>query len=175
MFLIKRKGDPTDIMLFLVIIFFLAVSLAIAVYANTIIHKVISDTTLNESQAYSQIDSAFTKVNDYAVQRTFTFIWGLLILGIIISSFLVRVHPIFMFLYIIMLIVTIFISIFLANSYATIVDNSLLSDISSKFETMTWLMQHIVQVLIGVGALSMIIIFGKIGGGGSSSPSQQDI
>lgn len=173
--MLRRKGDPTDIILFLVIVFFLVVSLVIAIYTNTIIHKVISDTVLNESAAYNSIDQAFTKVNDYGVQRTFTFIWGLLILGIIVSSFLVRVHPAFMFLYIIMLVVTIFISIFLANSYALIVENQQLADISDKFEMMTWLMQHIVKVLIGVGALSMVIIFGKIGGGGNSSSNQQDI
>jgi hypothetical protein len=173
--MLRRKGDPTDIILFLVIVFFLVVSLVIAIYTNTIIHKVISDTVLNESAAYNSIDQAFTKVNDYGVQRTFTFIWGLLIFGIIVSSFLVRVHPVFMFLYIIMLVVTIFISIFLANSYALIVENQQLADISDKFEMMTWLMQHIVKVLIGVGALSMVIIFGKIGGGGNSSSNQQDI
>ena len=170
---IKKKGDPTDIILFLVIIFFLVVSLVIAIYTNTIIHRVISTTVLNESQAYDSIDQAFTKVNDYGVQRTFTFIWGLLVLGIIVSSFLVRVHPVFMFIYIILLVVTIFVSIFLANAYATIVENAQLADIADKFEMMTWVMQHIVKILIGVGALSMIIIFGKIGG--NSSPSTQDI
>ena len=73
-----------------------------------------------------------------------------------------------------MLAVTIFVSIFLANSYATLVENPLFVEIASNYEMMTWVMQHIVKILIGVGALSMIIIFGKIGGGGSEN-SQQDI
>jgi uncharacterized membrane protein len=77
-----------------------------------------------------------------------------------------------MFIYIILLVVTIFVSIFLANAYATIVENAQLADIADKFEMMTWVMQHIVKILIGVGALSMIIIFGKIGGNSQSSAGQ---
>jgi hypothetical protein len=170
----RKKGDPTDIVLFLVIIFFLTVSIVITLFVNNIISEdVISGTVLNSSSAYESINESFTNINEFGVQRTFIFIFALFIIGILISSFLIRVHPVFLFLYIIMLAVTIFVSIFLANSYATIVDNPLLAEIAENYEMMTWVMQHIVKILIGVGALSMIIIFGKIGGGGDGS--QQDI
>jgi len=171
----RKRGDPTDIVLFLVILFFLAVSIVIALFVNNIIlEDVISGTVLNSSSAYESINDSFTNVNELGVQRTFIFIFALLIIGILVSSFLIRVHPVFIFLYIIMLAVTIFVSIFLANSYATLVENPLFVEIASNYEMMTWVMQHIVKILIGVGALSMIIIFGKIGGGGSEN-SQQDI
>lgn len=172
-----KKGDPTDIILFLVIVFFLVISLVVAIFVNTKIQTIISTTVLNQSAAYDSINTSFSNVNDLGVQRTFTFIFGLLIIGIIVSSFLIRVHPVFMFLYIIMLAVTIFISIFLANSYALLVDNPLLMEIAEKYEMMTWVMQHVVKILIGVGALSMLIIFGKLGGGtsGSGSFGGQDI
>jgi len=171
--LYKKKGDPTDIFLLLVILFFLVVSIVVALFVNSYIQKAISTTALNESSAYESINESFSKINEYAVQRTFIFIFALLIIGILISSFLVRVHPVFLILYIIMLIVAIFISVFLANSYATIVENDLLDNISENFGMMTWVMKHIVKILIGVGALSMIIIFGKVGG--SSNNSTQDI
>lgn len=161
----KKKGDPTDIFLFLIIIFFLTISLVVALYANTKIHEVVSTTVLNESAAYDSINQSFSKINDFAVQRTFAFIFGLLCIGIVVSSFLIRVHPVFIFLYILTLGVAIFVSVFLANSYALLVDNPQLLAIADKYEMMTWVMQNVVKILIGIGALSMIIIFGKLGGG----------
>lgn len=164
-----KKADPTDVILLLVMLFFLVIGLVVAIYANTKIQNIISTTVLNQSAAYSSINQSFESVNGLGVQRAFTFIFGLLLIGIIVSSFLIRVHPVFIFLYIIMLAIAIFVSIFLANAYALLIDNPEFSTISEKYQMMTWVMQHIVLILIVVGALSMIIIFGKIGGGTNNS------
>jgi hypothetical protein len=165
----RKKGDPTDALMFLIILFFVAVSLVITLYANSIIRDVISTTALNQSTAFSQIDSAFNVVQTLTVQRGFVLFYGLLILGIIISSFMVRVNPIFIFIYIIILLVAIFTSIYLANVYAMLVATPAFADLATDYTMITWVMQNVVKILLAVGALSMIIIFGKIGQGGSSS------
>ena len=161
----KRKGDPTDILLFLIIVFFLAVSLAVTLYANSKIAEIIDTTVLNESEAYQSIHDSFTTINEYTAQRGFTLFFGILIIGIIVSSFLVRVHPVFIFIYIITLGVTILTSVYLANAYAMLVANEQLATISANYAQMTFIMRNIVSILLGTGALSMIVIFGKIGGG----------
>ena len=161
----KRKGDPTDILLFLIIVFFLAISLVVVLYANSKIAEIIDTTVLNESEAYSSIHDSFTTINEYTAQRGFTLFFGILIIGIIVSSFLVRVHPVFIFIYIIILAVTILTSVYLANAYAMMVANDQLATISENYGMMTFIMQNIVKILLAVGALSMIVIFGKIGGG----------
>ncbi len=163
-----KKGDPTDIVLFLVMIFFLAVSLVVALFANTKIKEVIDTTVLNETAAYSHIETSFSNVNDYVVQRGFVLIFAILIIGILVSSFLIRVHPIFIFIYIITLAVAIFVAVFLANTYEALVLTDEFAAFSANYAMITFIMQHIVKILIGVGALSMIIIFGKIGGGGEN-------
>ena len=53
---ITKKADPTDITLMLVILFFLAVSMVVALYANSKIKQVIDTTVLNQSAAYSSIN-----------------------------------------------------------------------------------------------------------------------
>ncbi len=164
---ITKKADPTDILLFLVIIFFLAVSLSVALFANSKIKDMISTTDLNSTEAYESINESFGNINDFVAQRGFTLFFGILIIGIIVSSFMVRVHPTFIFLYIIILGVSIFTSIYLANAYALMVSNPQLMEIASKYAMMTWIMQNVAKILLAVGALSMIIIFGKIGGGTS--------
>ena len=167
--MLKRKGDPTDMILLLVMVFFLVVSFAVALYANGKVHEVISTTVLNQSDAYSSIDAAFTTVNEFTVQRGFLLFFGILIIGILVSSFMIRVHPVFMFIYIITLIVAIFVAMYLGNAYELVVSNGQLATIADNYAMMTWVMEHITLILLGVGALSMIIIFGKIGGGGSST------
>ena len=163
--MLRKKGDPTDIFLFLVIIFFIAVSFIVVIFANTKIHEIISTTALNQSDAYSSIDASFTNINDFIIQRGFTLFFAILVMGILVSSFLIRVHPIFIFIYIITLLVTILTAVYLSNTYALLVANAQLALIADKFATITWVMQHVTKILLAVGAMSMIIIFGKIGGG----------
>ena len=161
----NKKGDPTDIFLFLVIFFFIAISFVVVIFANTKVHEIISTTALNQSDAYASIDASFTNINDFVIQRGFTLFFAILIIGILVSSFLVRVHPIFIFIYIITLLCSILTSVYLANAFAMVVANGQLASISDKFGTITFMMKHVTKILLAVGAMSMIIIFGKIGGG----------
>jgi len=153
----------------LVILFFLAVAMVVALYANSKIKDIIDTTVLNESAAYSSITSSFATVNELTVQRGYLLFFGILIIGIIASSFLIRVHPVFIFIYIITLSVAIFVAVYLANSYELIVSNTQLSALAENYAMMTFVMQHIIKILVGVGAISLIIIFGKLFGGGSVS------
>lgn len=166
---ITKKADPTDIVLLLIMIFFLAISFVVVLFTNDKIKTIISTTALNESDAFAQIDAAFTTINEYTTQRGFTLFFGILIIGILVSSFMIRVHPVFIFIYIITLGVSIFVGVYLANAYEMVVANGQLAAIAANYAMMTWVMQHITTILLGVGALSMIIIFGKVGGGGSSA------
>ena len=150
---------------FLVILFFIAVSFVVVIFANTKVHEIISTTALNESEAYASIDASFTNINDFVIQRGLTLFFATLIIGILVSSFLVRVHPIFIFIYIMTLLASILTSVYLANAFAMVVANGQLAAISDKFATITFMMKHVTKILLAVGAMSMIIIFGKIGGG----------
>ena len=170
--MLRKKGDPTDIILLLVIIFFLVISMIVALFVNTKIQSIISNTALNESNAYTQINSSFTDINLVGVQRGFTLFFGILIIGILVSSFLIRVHPVFIFIYILTLGVAILVAIYLANAYELVVSNPQFAAIAGDYQTMTFVMKNITKILLAVGALSMIIIFGKIGGGTSG---QSDI
>ncbi len=168
---INKKADPSDIILLAIMVFFLAISLVVALYANSKIKEVIDTTALNESAAYPSITSSFNTINTLTVQRGFVLFFGLLIITILVSSFMIKVHPIFIFIYIITLAIAIFVSVYLANVYETVVANTQLASIAANYVMMTWIMQNVVKILLGTGALSMIIIFSKIaGGGGSESP-----
>ncbi|MFA6074086.1 MAG: hypothetical protein WC758_08265 [Candidatus Woesearchaeota archaeon] len=165
----SKKGNPVDIVFLLVIVFFLAVSMVVALFMNTKIQSIISTTELNSSGAYESINDSFNYINSFVVQRGFTLFFGILCIGILVSSFLVRVHPVFIFIYIFTLVMAIFTSVYLANAYEMVVSNPQLSVFAVKYTMITWVMQHIAKILLAVGALSFIILFGKIGGGGNSN------
>lgn len=167
----QKKGDPSDIILLLVMIFFLAISFVAVGFVNSKIKETIDTTQLNQSDAYSSISRSFKTINEVTVQRGFVLFFGFLIIGILVSSFLIKVHPIFIFIYIIVLAMAIFTAIYLANAYELVVSNAQFAALSSNNTMITWVMQNVVKILLGVGALSMVIIFSKIfGGGGGESP-----
>ena len=165
-----KQGDLSDIMVVLLITTFLAVSFIVVLYANSKVKEVIETTELNNTAAAPSILEAFDVVNSTTVQNGFGTMMGLLIIGILVSSFLVRIHPAFLFLYIIILAFTMFTAVFLGNMYDDLTDVDELATIAEDQSIINYFMEHIVIITLAVGALSMIIVFAKIfstpGGGG---------
>lgn len=170
-----KKGDVTDTLMILIIIFFLAVSFIVVLYTNSKIQEVIDTTVLNQSAAYSSISAGLSYINSTVVQRGFVLFFAILCIGVVVSSFLVRVHPVFIFIYIIMLGFTVFVAVFLANSYQAVIENAELAVIAANQGMINYIMQNIIKIIIGVGALSMVIVFSKIFTGGGISARREDL
>ena len=158
----NKRGDVTDYITFLIIIFFLAVSLLVAAFVNNVMKEVITGTDINNTdvaeEAVNQIDNIIENTTD----NGFTVIFAFLIIGMLVSSFLVRVHPVFIFLYIIFLAVSIFVAIPLANTYQLLVNNPAFASVGQYQIKTTWFLEHITKILLGVGAMTMIVTFGKL-------------
>lgn len=157
-----KKGDVSDGIIFVVIIFFLAVSLVIVAFVNSKFSYIVKNTVLNESAAASDIAAGLDNMTDHSIQRAFVILFAFMIIGMMISSFMVRVHPVWIFLYILFLGIAVILAVPLANIYSEIVNNSVLNEVASKQTAITYVMQHSIQILIGAVALSMIVLFAKI-------------
>jgi len=167
----KKKGDVSDVLLLVLIVTFLSISFIVVLFVNDTLKSVITDTALNESSSASTITASFDDINTYSVQRAFVIFFGILIIGIMASAFLVRIHPAFLFLYIIILGFTILISVFMGNLYETVITVEEFAAIAEQQTMITFIMQNIVKIALATGALSIIIIFAKIfptPGGGSA-------
>ena len=158
----RLKGDPTDIILFVVIIFFLAVSFVIVLFVNSKIGEVINTTVLNQSAASNDIVQGLDNINTTVTQRGFVLVFALFIIGLMISSFLVRVHPIFIFIYIFTLGMSILLAVYLTNTYQLLIENEQLATLAANYEMITWIMHNSVKILVAVGSLTMIITFSKL-------------
>lgn len=160
---LNKRGDLTDIILFVVIAFFLAVSFIVVIYANNIIKdEVIAGTELGNTSAASSILDSFATINQQTVQRGYAMMMGLLLISVVASAFMVRLHPAFSFIYIIVLGFTIFVSIFISNAYYEISQDSELGSVVSDNPMITFFLENLVLIVLVTGALSLIVAFSKI-------------
>lgn len=130
---------------------------------------ILRNTALNESATSEIAAEGIDDVTTHGIQNGFMLFFAFLVIGIFITSFFVRVSPIWLFLYIIFLVVTIITAAYLGNAYHKVEQIAVFSENASSFTMITWVMQHLVLISLAVGAISMIIVFSKFYGGYSSA------
>lgn len=156
-----KRGDVSDGLLFVIVIFFLAVSFIVVGFANSKISTIIETTALNQSDAAQNILTASETLTTRGINFAFTILFALSIISILLTAFLVRVHPAWFFLYLIFLGISIFLAAILSNVYGAIEDNAQLATITTQQTVITWVMHHSVKVLIGTILFSIVLLFAK--------------
>jgi hypothetical protein len=156
-----KKGDLPDMMIFLITITILAVGLFVLAFVVPEITEGLNIAGLNNSAEGANAIEELTKVGTQTIQNGFFLLFVGLIASVMISSFLVRTHPIFLFLYILFLGVTVFLGTYLGNMYETISETTIFAGTLASQNLINLVMENIVVIVIAVGALSMVIIFAK--------------
>jgi len=166
----NKKGDILDILVFLLTIVILAIGFFTFSYVIPQITDGFKTAGLdNSAEGVSAIDH-LESFGIVSIQRGFFFIFAGLIMGIMVSSFFIRTHPIFIFLYIFLLGITLVLGVYLGNMYQTFTENAIFA---TRLADQTWInlvMNNILKIILGVGAFSIIIIFSKysvFGGSGN--------
>ncbi len=157
----NKKADVTDMVTFLLLIFIIGVGLFIMVFAIDSIAEGLRTGGLNNTDEGSNAIDELEKFGTVQLQRGFMLFFVGLILSTMISSFLVRVHPIFLFLYILFLILTVFLGTYLANAYDQMRNIPLFADQLANQTLINVVFENMVPILVGVGALSLFIVFAK--------------
>ena|SRR3972149_1174941 len=160
--LIKSKsGELTDIMIWMITIFILAIGLFILIYIVPSISNGLRVAGLNNSVEGNNAISSLDSIATGTINNGFMMLFVGLIISVMITSFLVRTHPIFLFLYIIFLAITLVLGVYLGNAYDTMKTNPIFASIVNNASFINLVMGHIVEITLAVGALSMIIVFAK--------------
>ncbi len=167
-----KKGDLPDMLIFLITIFVFAIGLLIFAFVIPQISLGLQTAGLNESSGGQDAIDELTTLGVQGMQRGFLFLFTGFVMGLMISSFLVRTHPIFIFLYIMFLGITVFLGTYIGNAFEQVATSSALAGTTASQGLITIVMQNIVIITLAVGALSMIIIFAKFSGfgGGGGNP-----
>ena len=166
-----KKGDITDPLIFLVTIFVFAVILSVIIFLVPQIFGGLEDAGLNNTaEARSSIET-MKSFGSTTLQNGFFLLVIGLIMATLISSFLVDRHPIFLFLYILILGITVFVGVYLANAYDTLRNTDALSGVLATQGLMNSVMDNLIVIIIGMGVLSIVITFSRFRGAGRGGDS----
>lgn len=168
--LVQKRGEVTDVMIWMVTIFILAVGLFIIMYVTPSITQGLRTAGLNNSAAGANAIDDVESISISTINNGFMILFIGLVISVMLTSFLVRTHPIFLFLYIFFLAITILLAIYLGNVYYELQTNPTFSTTASQSTFINIVMNHIVEITLAVGALSMVIVFAKFSSGGSGGP-----
>ena len=163
----SKKGDVTDMLIFVVVIFVLGLGFFIIAFVVPQITDGLNTAGLNGTTEGANSIDRLSDFGTITIQRGFFLLFAGLILSTMITSFFARTHPIFLFLYILVLGITVFLGVYLGNAYQTFTETPLFADTLATQGLINIVMSNIITIVIAVGALSMIIVFSKfsIGGG----------
>lgn len=151
-------------LIFLITIFILAIGLLIFAFVIPSITSGLGIAGLNESIEGKLAIDELTELGVNGLQKGFLFLFVGFVMGLMISSFLIRTHPIFIFLYIMFLGLTVFLGTFIGNAFEQVATSDALASTLASQGLISIIMQNIVVITLVIGALSMIIIFAKFSG-----------
>lgn len=168
----NKKGELSDMLIFLITIFALAIGLFILMFVTPKISDGLRVAGLNNSQEGNAAVEQLDNIGSNVINNGFLMLFVGLIISVFITSFLVRTHPIFLFLYIFLLGITVVLAFYLGNTYETFKNNEIFADMVENASFINIVMKYIAEITVAVGALSMIIVFSKFSSNNTSGGLQ---
>lgn len=164
--MMNKRGDITDMFVFIVVITILAVGFFVLAFVVPEITGGLADAGLNNSVEGANAIASLSDFGTITIQRGFFFLFAGLILSTMVSSFFARTHPIFLFLYIFILGITIVLAVYLGGVYQQMTETPIFAETLASQTLLNIVMSNIITIVLAVGALSMIIVFAKFTTGG---------
>ena len=155
----NKKGDLTDSLALIVTVFILAIGLFIMAWIIPKITTGLNSANLNNTPEGTAAINQLSDFGTNGIQNGFLWLFIGLCIAQLISAFYADTHPIWLFLFIIFLGLSIIIGAYLGNTYEQLINNSAFTGFSQGYITM--IMSNVVRLNLIVGALSLVIIFSK--------------
>lgn len=144
-----------------------AIFILVVAYITPQISTKLRDTPINNTaaarSALDYSDTFATRLNS-----VFLIIFVGLIMGMLVSAFLIDAHPIFIPIFIFFLGFAVVAGVVMSNVYESFSDNATFAATAAQNTFVTAILNNYVLIIIVVGVLSMILTFGKsrlFGGG----------
>lgn len=168
---ISKKGDFSDTMILIVFMFIFGIGIFILAYVWPIIFEGLRTTGMNNTAEGQTAINQMIAIGSGGLSRGFVVIFIGLIISTMITAFLVRQHPIFLFMNIITLIISVILAVYLSNAYDQFISSPIFAATAAANPLIAFVMNNSVIIIIVVGAIDMIISYASFqGGGGVSNP-----
>ncbi len=167
-----KRGDVTDILIFSILVFTFAIILFTLAFIIPEITDGLRAGGLNNTPEGTSAIDQLESFGSNGIQRGFFLVIVGLLISNLISAFLVRTHPIFLFLYIFILILTVLIGTYLGNAYDQLRNIPIFADQLASQTLINIVMENYLLLILGTSALSMVIVFSKFSSAGRSVQGQ---
>lgn len=167
----SRRGDASSI---IVITVFLLVFALIALVGVTFVKPILTEVLVSEEiQGNSNAVSAITTLKDNAsgfIDYAFIFIFVGLILGLFVTAYFTDANPIFIVIYIIMMIIAVFLASQFSNLWYDVSTDPNLETYANELPmTKRILSGYFPLIMLVVAIIGMIILYGKSQSGGGTA------
>ena len=169
----NKKGGFTDLFLFivfaLVIVFISVIMIYVGNQAKDQLQSTLGEMPdLHDTEGHnaSQVidNTVGATVNSFqALHWIAVFLMVGMVLSIFIGSYLVTTKPIFFIPYLFIVIIAVIVSVPIANSYETILNEATLSSTFAGFTGANWIMLNLPIWITIVGIVGGIIMFSRMG------------
>jgi len=165
----NKRGNIIDIITISVIIFGVALAGLILLTVSGNLYPELLNTTLADNPTSN---ATMIKARDFAEDRVDYMVSGMIIIlliGLLVFAYLSTASPIFTALYIVLLIIAGVLAGLFQWAWERITANASLATGLSNMPITNFIMSNFVLFIIGVGVLSMILMYiGYSAGGGSN-------
>jgi len=173
--LTSKKADLTGVLYFVCMIAAFAIFILIVGYvAKTLGTEMISQ--IDAGDAYNEtVHGAFQQtinVSTHTLPALWYVIFGGLLIGLIITAWMIPTHPVFAVPFLILLAVAIIVGVAMSNAYNEMISVAALAETAAEQSNVGWIIDKLPYVALIVGLLALVITFAKPGaGGGQAAPT----
>lgn len=157
----KKKGSSVIDIIFIMVV---VVVLGLAVFFIKLSFDDVSaelvasgDLGTQGTAILQSANNSFAGWSDYGIG----FVFFGLIMGIMITSYFVDVHPVFFVLSLILFIFVIFAGVYVSNSFQEVVADADLVTLQQSFPITMFIINNLIMLLIATFVLMSIILYGK--------------
>lgn len=171
--MINKRGGFTDLFIFMIFAIVIVLVSVVMIYIGNETESQLQDTlgkmdNLKDTEGNnaSQVITntiGVTNLSFQALQWISVLLIGGMIISIFIGSYLVTTKPVFFVPYLFITIIAIVVSVPIANTYETLMNNETLSSTFSGFMGANWIMLNLPIWITIVGITGGIIMFSRMG------------
>lgn len=157
----NKRGSMIDVFFLVVTITGLAIFILIVSHVTPKITDGLKEMDgLNKTNESKEALDAVEE-NNNKLDGILLFIFVGLIIGIFITAFLIDSHPVFVVVYIFLLGFSVLIGVIMNKVYESFYNSETLNETARELTFTTAILNNYVPIIIGVGIITMIIIFAK--------------
>jgi len=162
----NKKGNAiVETIMVMVVIFIFGILTVIGFKINDDLYPEMTDNTTMSPEAIEVAETIHTGYPKW-FDGGFLLMFILLYIFVLTSAWFVDTHPLFFIFTILLLVFVLIVGAVLTNSWEEIIGDGDFGAVSASFPIMSFILSHLVETVLAIGASIAFVLYGKSSGGG---------